>query len=131
MDTTRFKQLIDMYMYITKLSFTEAEKDILSTFAGKAIANNNSAYLYEQHTNNLEDIVRELPIEKQKKFSDESIQEAFKIINYPTYYNFKIAAKPQYKTKNKKRLLYKQQEVFKNMFKNMLLVNKANKSSKF
>ncbi|EHR31826.1 hypothetical protein GXM21_12560 (plasmid) [Megamonas funiformis] len=130
MNTTRLQQLIDMYVYITKSSTNEAKKNILSTFTGQAIANNNPAYLYEQQTNNLIDIISELPLDIQNKFSIEKIINAMEHLKCPSMIKKNFVALPNYKQKNKKELLFLQQKNLIEISQNMILINKIKKVPK-
>ena len=123
MTMNRLQQLINMYVYITKSSTDEAKKNILSTFTGKAIADNNPAYLYEQQTNNLIDIISELSPDIQNKFSTEKIINAMENLKC----SFSI---PKNKQKNKKKLLFLQQKKLIEISQNMILMNKIRNNSK-
>ncbi len=132
MNNLRLQQLIEMYIYITGDKFDKAKKIILSTFAGRAIAKNNPAYLYEQQTNNLLDIISELPTTIQKKFSDKKIQEAIQIINYPiSTQEIQISSLPDYKIKNNKHLLHLQEKLLTKNSQNLLLISNLQKKSTF
>lgn len=130
MTMNRLQQLINMYVYITKSSTDEAKKNILSTFTGKAIADNNPAYLYEQQTNNLIDIISELSPDIQNKFSTEKIINAMENLKYSFSIPKNFVALPKYKQKNKKKLLFLQQKKLIEISQNMILMNKIRNNSK-
>lgn len=79
----RLEEIAKMYSSITGESISVSKKAILGTRVGKAIAQNNPVFLYEQPTNNLRDIAQELKAPLQRKFSDEAISQSYLKIKRP------------------------------------------------
>ena len=72
----RLDQLTAMYADIMGVSQEEARAAIVSTPAGREIARDNPAFLYEQPTANLTDIICEFPPEIRSRFSEDRVEAA-------------------------------------------------------
>lgn len=84
MSATRLDEIVQMYSNVTGESVASARKKILTTSTGRAIADNNVAYLYDQPTNNLQAITQELGIDCQRMFPKSVIVKAYRSIKRPT-----------------------------------------------
>lgn len=76
----RLDQLTAMYADIMGVSQEEARAAIVSTPAGREIARDNPAFLYEQPTANLTDIVCEFPPEIRSRFSEDRVEAAVRAL---------------------------------------------------
>lgn len=72
----RIEELSILFSKITGLDKKESQKIILSTDTGKAIQDNNELVLYEQSTDNLYQIGKEL---NDNRFTVEKIVEVYNI----------------------------------------------------
>lgn len=79
MSQSRIKYVASMYSQIMGVTVSQAIETIENTTTGKAIAENNPTYLYDQPTSNLTKIVQELPREIQACFTKEKIVRAANI----------------------------------------------------
>ena len=76
----RLDQLTAMYADIMGVSQEEARAAIVSTPAGREIARDNPAFLYEQPTANLTDIICEFPPEIRSRFSEDRVEAAVRAL---------------------------------------------------
>lgn len=76
MSQSRIEYIASMYSQIMGVTVSQAIETIEKTTTGKAIAENNPTYLYDQPTSNLTKIVQELPREIQAHFTKEKIVRA-------------------------------------------------------
>ena len=70
----RINELIQLFCKITNMNYNGAKNIILSTSEGKAILDGNESVLYEQVTENLYQIGREL---NDNRFTVENIVKAY------------------------------------------------------
>ena len=80
MSQSSIEYVASMYSQIMGVTVSQAIETIEKTPTGKAIAENNPTYLYDQPTSNLTKIVQELPREIQAHFTKEKIVRASNII---------------------------------------------------
>lgn len=79
----RLSQLAKMYSAIAEVPYEEALNIIRKTKTGQKIKDNDPILMYEQHTSNLMEIAKELPIDTRKKFTADKVIESFKNISIP------------------------------------------------
>lgn len=75
----RFNECVKIISYLTNIPCERAKKIVLKTLSGQAILEKNEAFLYEQTTDNVYSIIRELK-KNDKKFENitpKDISEAY------------------------------------------------------
>ena len=75
----RFNECVKIISYLTNISYEKAKKIVLKTLSGQAILEKNETFLYEQTTDNVYSIIRELK-KNDKKFENitpKDISEAY------------------------------------------------------
>lgn len=112
----RLRQIAYMYASISGKSLEESEQDILSTKTGRDIEAGDPTLLYEQQTSNLYSIVRELPENLQKRFTQDNIIAAYReMLPHEEKPVLIFKASPSYKQQLRKQLKDFRKQTFKAM----------------